>query len=66
MHFPVPAFRQQNPPEPPADVRHMSRSDVLWDRPIFKAPPIRLNPKIIDPRVVAADLLSVARVERAI
>lgn len=39
LHFAAPLPR---PPaaEPPALVRVVSRNDVQWNRPIFKAPPL--------------------------
>jgi hypothetical protein len=35
--------RSQSPPEPPAIVRSIGKRDVLWNRPIFKAPPLRVD-----------------------
>jgi hypothetical protein len=42
--FPLPLLKSQTPAEPPAMVRNVGREDVLWDRPVFKAPP--LEPKL--------------------
>ena len=40
MHLPIPNYPPMTAPEPVAMVRNVSRGDVLWDRPIFKAPPL--------------------------
>jgi hypothetical protein len=64
MHFPVPHFRPQHAVEPPADVRMVSRADVQWSRPIFKAPPIKLNPKVVDAATLAEDLRRIGLVGR--
>jgi hypothetical protein len=64
MHFPVPHVRLQTAPEPPADVRMVTRSDVLWDRPVFKAPPLKLNPKVLDATIFAEDLRRIGSVGR--
>lgn len=37
-------------------VRTATREDVLWDRPVFKAPPLRLDPKALDATRVAQEL----------
>jgi hypothetical protein len=42
--FPPPPTRPPTPAEPPALVSTVGRGDVLWDRPVFKAPP--LQPKL--------------------
>jgi hypothetical protein len=64
MHFPVPHFKINTPPEPPADVRMVTRADIMWDRPVFKAPPLTLNPKAIDAARFAADLRRIGLVSR--
>lgn len=48
MHLPPPFIRPQVATEPPAMVRVMSREDVLWNRPVFKAPPLVVQPPAID------------------
>jgi hypothetical protein len=40
MPFPVPHFQPKPVRIPPAIIRAVAREDVLWDRPIFKAPPL--------------------------
>lgn len=49
MTFPVPPFHPQ-PDEretPPAIVRVVTREDVLWNRPVFRAPPLHVEPPAI-------------------
>lgn len=55
MIFPSPEF-QPKPPEPPAMVRVATREDVLWNRPVFKAPPLTLHPLPFDAKIFAEDL----------
>src|SRR5689334_5026446 len=62
MYLPIPTPPQQNAPEPPAMVSSVTREDVMWDRPVFKAPP--LNPKIFDARIFAEDLQRIGLVQR--
>ena len=45
---PVPYIRPTAATEPPALVRVVSREDVLWNRPVFKAPPLNVRPPVID------------------
>ena len=41
MILPPPQFRPSVEREtPPAIVRKVTREDVLWNRPVFKAPPL--------------------------
>lgn len=40
-------------------VRTVAREDVLWNRPIFKAPPLELHPQAFDASLFAEDLLRV-------
>lgn len=56
MSFPVPTPPHQTPPEPPAMVRTAMREDVLWNRPIFKAPPLEFHPQAFDATQFAQDL----------
>ena len=60
MPFPVPPFRAQMPSEPPAMVRTVGREDAMWDRPVFKAPPLELPPRLLDARKLAEDLWQVS------
>jgi len=46
MHLPPPFVRPQVATEPPALVRVVSREDVMWNRPIFKAPPLVVQPPV--------------------
>jgi hypothetical protein len=64
MNIPIPHFRPTPIPDnPPAMVRVMGREDVLWNRPIFKAPPLELNP-LINPLQLAEDLRRIALGDR--
>lgn len=55
MHLPPPFVVPQAATEPPALVRVMSREDVLWNRPVFKAPPLVVRPQVFDAAVFAAN-----------
>jgi hypothetical protein len=52
MYLPPPFIRPQVATEPPALVRVVSREDVLWNRPVFKAPPLVVRPPVIDASVL--------------
>lgn len=47
MPLPVP-IDHQAPPSTPAIVRNLSREDVVWNRPVFKAPPLNVVPPFSD------------------
>jgi len=64
MHLPPPYIRPQPATEPPALVRVISREDVLWNRPVFRAPPLRVQPPTLDVAIFAADLRRSDLVER--
>ncbi|PTY01070.1 hypothetical protein [Opitutus sp. ER46] len=55
MHA-LPDYHPQRLPEPPAMVRVASQSDVTWNRPVFKAPPLVLSSLKFDPRTVAEEV----------
>lgn len=40
MPFPAPILHPQPVSVPPAMVRNVAREDILWNRPVFKAPPL--------------------------
>ena len=57
MPFPTP-FHDSRPTETPAAiVRVLAREDMMWDRPVFKAPPLKVVPPV-------ADLAELARAVR--
>ena len=41
-------------------VRTVGREDAMWDRPVFKAPPLELPPRLLDARKLAEDLRQVS------
>ena len=56
MHLPMPFIRPQAATEPPAHVRVVSREDVMWNRPVFKAPPLAVQPPVFDAKLFASEL----------
>jgi hypothetical protein len=44
MHLPPPFVYPQSATEPPALVRVVAREEVQWNRPVFKAPPLKVPP----------------------
>jgi hypothetical protein len=60
MHLPPLFSRPQQPTEPSALVRMIAREDVewsQWNRPLFKAPPLNVQPPVADVALLAADIL---------
>jgi hypothetical protein len=57
MNLPPSHFRPDAAREtPPAIVRQVTREDVLWNRPVFKAPPLEVNlPQTVTPFEVHPD-----------
>ncbi|MDO8543440.1 MAG: hypothetical protein Q7S40_23625 [Opitutaceae bacterium] len=45
MPFPIPHFRPPPIPEPTPIVRVVGRDVTEWDRPLFKAPALEIQPK---------------------
>ena len=45
-------------------VRISTREDVLWNRPVFKAPPLQLHPEAFDADRFAQDLQRVGLSQR--
>jgi hypothetical protein len=64
MHLPNSDYRPERNPEPPALVSVVSRGDVTWNRPVFKAPPLEITPPTLDPRNVAEELRRGLRFDR--
>lgn len=46
--MPIPVSIDHQPVHAPAIVRSFTRDDVVWNRPIFKAPPLNVVPPIAD------------------
>jgi hypothetical protein len=55
MHFPVPDFPPKPVAEPPALVRTVTREDVQWNRPVFKAPPLEHFLQALDTSIFAEE-----------
>lgn len=53
MPFDAPIHSQQPATAPSAIVRTVTRKDMMWDRPIFRAPPLVVNPPIADLKELA-------------
>ena len=56
MYLPPSDLPPERAPSPPALVSMAVRSDVLWNRPVFKAPPLVVAPPKLDPKAVAEEL----------
>lgn len=56
MHLPFPHFQPIPPAEPAEKERAVIREDVLWDRPVFKAPPLELHLQSFNAALFAEDL----------
>ena len=54
--FPIPYFRPQAFTEPPAMVRVVAWEDVQWNRKLFKAPPLNVQPPVEGPAPFSANL----------
>jgi|GEM_PF-2333011 hypothetical protein len=58
MNLPPPPNRPSLEREnPPAIIRKITREDVLWNRPVFKAPPLVVK---LPPAPTLADLSSIS------
>lgn len=64
MHLPNSDYRPERNPEPPALVSVVSRADVMWNRPVFKAPPLDITPPTLDAKSVAEELRRGLRFDR--
>ncbi len=62
MPFSAPMIPPPNAPEVFAHVRTVIREDVMWNRPIFKAPPLDRFLQCVDAKRVAQDLRSIGLV----
>lgn len=56
MHVSTTPFPTHHHTTESADVRSFARGDVMWDRPIFKAPPLELDPRFVDSEHFAREL----------
>ena len=68
MPFPVPHLppprHAAEPPPSVALVRAVTREDLEWHRPIFRAPPLELHPEAFDVARLAQELRGIGLVER--
>lgn len=53
MPLDVPFHSQPPASAPSAIVRTLTRQDMMWDRPIFKAPPLVIEPPVADLKELA-------------
>jgi hypothetical protein len=60
MHLPPPFVRPQTTTEPPALVRVLTREEIHWNRPLFKAPPLQVEPPLADVLALIADIPKIA------
>jgi hypothetical protein len=64
MHLPPPFIRPQTEPEPPALVRVLTREEIHWNRPLFKAPPLEIQPPVADVLSFVSDIPKIAPAPR--
>jgi hypothetical protein len=65
MFFSPPNSRPDDPPSIPAIVRSMAMPHLTWnDRPVFKAPPLQVEPPMADVASFIAGLSKAGRAER--
>lgn len=64
MPFTVANFHPDHAPEFPAHVRSVVRENAMWDRPIFKAPPLDRFLHGLDFKRVAQELRAVGLINR--
>jgi hypothetical protein len=65
MHLPMTNLPQTSDATPPAIVRVLTRQDVAWNRPIFRAPSLDLLPlPALDPTRLAQELQRIGPVSR--
>lgn len=64
MPLAVPQFRPPPLPEPNPVVRVVAREDVQWNRPIFKAPSLEVQPWLFGAPTLGEELARVAAGER--
>lgn len=64
MHFTPSDLPPVRTPEPPAMVSVMSRSDFLWNRPVFRAPPLVVAVPKLDPKSLAEEVRRGVRFDR--
>ncbi len=63
MYFPIQNVPPDTTPTNSLVVQVLAR-DVIWDRPIFKAPPLEVYPKLFNSATLAEDLRLIGLGER--
>jgi hypothetical protein len=51
MALPLLFTRPQLFDEKPAIVQMVNREDAMWNRPVFRAPPLRVEPPDVNPEI---------------
>ncbi len=64
MLLPTPFSRQDAPPLAPAIVSAAQAFGATWNRPVFKAPPLEVQPPIADVLRFTAEMARLVRTER--
>ncbi len=64
MHPSIPHFQVPPAAEPSAQVRYVAREDVLWNRPVFRAPPLEPLLRNFKPADLVGELRTVRLGER--
>jgi hypothetical protein len=64
MLFSVPFSRPNDPPPIPAIVRNVAAQRPASNRPVFKAPPLEVQPPIADVANFTAEMAKLGRAER--
>jgi hypothetical protein len=62
--IPLSFIRPQSATERPPMVRYIGREDVLWNRPVFKAPPLEIARSSRDIQALADELRRIGAVHR--
>lgn len=64
MYLPPPFDRPEPATEPPALVRVLTREEIHWNRPLFKAPPLNVKPPTADVKLLASEIRRAERLAR--
>jgi hypothetical protein len=64
MLFSLPFSRPDDAPPVPAIVRNVMAQSLTWNRPVFKAPPLEVEPPIADVASFISEFAKPGRAER--